>query len=114
MSVTADTNLETLTVDQVNFLIEEAGSDIRVTEANFIQINASDEYQYEVEYISPNYGPVTNHVFVEILPDGEPSLAIDDLGPEHDLDLSDNPDPIAERENPILQREKTTMGPGEV
>lgn len=113
MSVTADTNLETLTVDQVNFLIEEAGSDIRVTEASFIQINASDEYQYEVEYISPGYGPVTNHVFIETLPDGEPSLSIDDLDEDLDLDLSDNPNPLGERDNPVVQREKTTQGPGE-
>lgn len=94
--VTANTNLSTLTVDNVNWLIEEAGSPIRVDSVTFIQINASDEHQYEVDYNSPDYGPVTNHVFIDIDEDGDPRAQIDDLGDEFDLDLSDNPPPMDE------------------
>lgn len=84
-TVTANTDLSTLSVGQINWLIEEAGSNIEADEARFIQLNASDEYQYEITYDSPqalNY--VTNHVFVDIDLQGDPRLIINDLDEEVD------------------------------
>lgn len=86
MPVTADTDLSTLSVEQINELIADAGSAVQVDTANFIQLNASDEYQYEVTYYSVvTESNVTNHVFIDIDIDGDPRLQIDDLDPEDDL-----------------------------
>ena len=84
--VTADTNLKELSVEQVNWLIEEAGSDIVVDEARFIGKNASNEYQYEVMYDSSQAGSyVVNHAFVDFDLQGDPRLIIHDLDVEEDL-----------------------------
>jgi len=86
MPVTAETELSTLSVEQINELIADAGSAVQVDSANFIQLNASDEYQYEVTYYSVvTESNVTNHVFIDIDIDGDPRLQIDDLDPEDDL-----------------------------
>lgn len=86
MPVTAETDLSTLSVEQINELIADAGSAVQVDSANFIQLNASDEYQYEVTYYSVvTESNVTNHVFIDIDIDGDPRLQIDDLDPEDDL-----------------------------
>lgn len=86
MAVTADTDLSTLTVAQINELIADAGSAVQVDEARFLQKNASDEYQYEVIYFSAvTNSLVTNHVFIDYDLDGDPFLQIDDLDPEEDL-----------------------------
>jgi hypothetical protein len=67
-------------------MIVDAGSDVVATDAKFIQINASDEAQYEVTYFSPVVNEnITNHVFVDIDPDGDPRLHIDDFDIEEDL-----------------------------
>ena len=86
MPVTAETDLSTLTVEQINELIADAGEAIQVDTAKFIQLNASDEYQYEVTYYSVvTESEVTNHVFVDIDIDGDPRLTINDLDLEDDL-----------------------------
>lgn len=86
MPVTSDTDLSTLSVEQINELIADAGSAVQVDTANFVQLNASDEYQYEVTYYSVvTESNVTNHVFIDIDIDGDPRLQIDDLDPEDDL-----------------------------
>jgi hypothetical protein len=86
MTVTADTDLSTLTLEQINEMIVDAGSDVVATDAKFIQINASDEAQYEVTYFSPVVNEnITNHVFVDIDPDGDPRLQINDFDIEEDL-----------------------------
>lgn len=86
MAVTAETDLSTLTVEQINELIADAGEAIQVDTAKFIQLNASDEYQYEVTYYSVvTESEVTNHVFVDIDIDGDPRLTINDLDLEDDL-----------------------------
>jgi hypothetical protein len=86
MPVSADTDLSTLTVAQINELIEDAGEAIEVDTAIFVQRNASDEYQYEVTYYSVvTESEVTNHVFVDIDIDGDVRLELNDLGPEEDL-----------------------------
>ena len=84
--VTANSDLTALTIEQINWLISEAGSTIEVEEATFVQMNASDEAQYEVVYNSiVNNALVTNHVFIDIDIDGDPRLTINDLDPEEDL-----------------------------
>lgn len=86
MTVTSDTDLSTLSVEQINELIADAGSAVQVDTANFIQLNASDEYQYEVTYYSVvTESNVTNHVFIDIDIDGDPRLQINDLDQEDDL-----------------------------
>jgi regulation of enolase protein 1 (concanavalin A-like superfamily) len=86
MPVSANTDLSTLTVAQINELISDAGEAIEVDTAQFIQLNASDEYQYEVTYYSVvTDSEVTNHVFVDIDIDGDVRLELNDLDPEDDL-----------------------------
>jgi UDP-N-acetylglucosamine enolpyruvyl transferase len=84
--VNANTNLQELSVEQVNWLIDEAGSDIIVDEARYIGKNASHEYQYEVMYDSSQAGSyVVNHAFVDFDLQGDPRLIIHDLDVEEDL-----------------------------
>jgi len=86
MTVTADTDLTTLTLEQINEMIVEAGSAIVATDAKFIQVNASDEAQYEVTYWSPVVEEtITNHVFIDIDIDGDPRLQLNDFDIEEDL-----------------------------
>jgi hypothetical protein len=67
-------------------LISDAGEAVEVGTAQFIQLNASDEYQYEVTYYSVvTESEVTNHVFVDIDVDGDVRLELNDLDPEDDL-----------------------------
>jgi hypothetical protein len=62
--------LENLTTDEINALIVEAGYSIVVDDSTFVQINASDEAQYEVHY---NIGDevIENHVFITTDQDGD-------------------------------------------
>lgn len=86
MSVTSTSDLSALTVDQINFLIEEAGENITVDEARYLGTNASNEFQYEVTYNSPGANAyVTNHAFVDFDLQGDPRLVINDLDQEDDL-----------------------------
>lgn len=85
-TVTANTNLQELSVGQINWLIGEAGSNIVVDEVRFIGTNASSEFQYEVTYDSEQAGSyVVNHAFVDIDLQGDPRLVINDLDIEEDL-----------------------------
>ena len=86
MTVTADTDLTTLTIDQLNQLIDDAGSEVVVDSAIYVGQNASNEFQWEVTYFSPQTNTnVTNHVFIDYDLDGDPFLSINDLDPEEDL-----------------------------
>lgn len=86
MPVTADTDLTALTVAQINELLDDAGSEIIVDGATYIGRNASDEYQWEVTYNSPQSNTyVTNHAFVDVDLDGEPFIALNDLVEEDDI-----------------------------
>lgn len=86
MLVTSDTDLAALTIDQINYLLDDAGEDIVVDSAQFVQLNASDEYQYEVTYDSPVANTnVTNHVFIDLDDDDDPRITINDLAEEEDL-----------------------------
>lgn len=84
--VTANTDLSSLTVEQINWLIGEAGETIEVDEARFLEVNASDEHQYEVTYESVTaLSYVTNHAFVDFDLQGDPRLVIHDMVEEEDL-----------------------------
>ena len=80
MTVTADTDLTTLTVDQINWLLEEGSYGIEVDWCEYVQVNASNEYQYNVTYNSSRAGEyVSNHAFVHIDAQGDPVLIINDM-----------------------------------
>lgn len=86
MPVTADTDLTALTVAQINELLDDAGSEIIVDGATYIGRNASDEYQWEVTYTSPQTSTyVTNHAFVDVHEDGDPFVSLNDLVAEPDI-----------------------------
>ena len=86
MSVTSESDLSALTVDQINYLIAEAGEDIVVDGARYLGMNASNEFQYEVTYNSVGAGAyITNHAFVDFDLQGDPRLIINDLDAEEDL-----------------------------
>jgi len=84
--VTANSDLTSLTVEQVNWLIGEAGETIEVDGVRFLELNASNEYQYEVTYESVGAQTyVVNHAFVDIDLQGDPRLMIQDMVQEEDL-----------------------------
>ena len=84
--VTANTDLSSLTVEQVNWLIDDAGIDIVVDGARYLELNASTEYMYEVTYNSVGTGSyVTNHAFIDLDLQNDPRLFISDLDPEDDI-----------------------------
>lgn len=61
-------NIEELSLSRLNELMEEAGHEVyELLSSTFLELNASDEAQYEVTYDSPvTGGIVTSHVFVDI------------------------------------------------
>ena len=84
--VTANSDLTSLTVEQINWLIVEAGETIEVDGVRFLELNASNEYQYEVTYESVGAQTyVVNHAFVDIDLQGDPRLMIHDMVQEEDL-----------------------------
>jgi len=84
--VTANTDLTSLTVEQVNWLIGEAGETMEVDGVRFLELNASAEYQYEVTYESVGaQSYVVNHAFIDIDLQGDPRLMIQDMVEDDDL-----------------------------
>ena len=61
-------NIEELSLSRLNELMEEAGHEVyELLSSTFLELNASNEAQYEVTYDSPvTGGIVTSHVFVDI------------------------------------------------
>ena len=85
-TVTANTDLTSLSVGQINWLIDEAGELMEVDSRTYLGLNASDEHQYEVTYFSAAANTyVSNHAFIELDADGDPVLSIFDLDEEDDL-----------------------------
>ena len=85
-TVTANTDLTSLSVGQINWLIGEAGELMEVDSRTYLGLNASDEHQYEVTYFSAVANTyVSNHAFIELDADGDPVLSIFDLDEEDDL-----------------------------
>lgn len=72
--------MNNFTLEEINQMLVDAGESIEATNARFIQINASNEAQYEVTYGEGR----TNHIFVYIL-DGEYELSF----AEFDIDEGD-------------------------
>lgn len=81
-------NIEELSLARLNELMEEAGHDtIELLSSTFLELNASNEAQYEVTYDSPvTGGVVTSHVFVDIDLQGDTRLAFHPIA-EGDLNL---------------------------
>ena len=79
-------DITTLTLDEINQMIIDAGSAVVATSAIFIQMNASNEAQYEVTYWSDIVNQnVTNHVFIDNDIDGDLRLQTNDLDIEEDI-----------------------------
>jgi len=72
--------VDNFTLEEINQMLVDAGESVQATSARFIQINASNEGQYEVTYGEG----LTNHIFVYIL-DGEYELSF----AEFDVDDGD-------------------------
>ena len=51
--------MENLSLEEINKLIADAGSEVVAETAEFRQINASNEAQYRI-----TYGDITNNIFV--------------------------------------------------
>lgn len=69
-------NLETLTLARLNELMVEAGHEtVELLSSSFLEMNASDEAQYNVTHFSPVVdGVAQNHVFVEFDLQGDITL----------------------------------------
>ena len=48
--VTPASDLTTLNLEQINWLIDEAGSELTALSVNFVEVNASDEAHYKITY----------------------------------------------------------------
>jgi hypothetical protein len=61
-------NIEELSLARLNELMDEAGYDtVDLLSSTYLELNASNEAQYEVTYDSPvTAGVATTHVFVDI------------------------------------------------
>ena len=70
--------METLSLEQVNELLVEAGSPYAAISSEFKQITASNEAQYRIAYIL-NDEEVTNNVFVVLKEDGNFRVNINTL-----------------------------------
>jgi|TARA_B110000908_G_scaffold142650_1_gene170969 hypothetical protein len=69
-------NVQTLSLTRINELMVEAGHEtIEILTATFVEVNASNEAQYQVTHFSPvTSGNVQNHVFVDIDLQGDTRL----------------------------------------
>lgn len=81
MTVTANTDLSSLSIEQVNWLIDESGnSSLNAITCSYVGLNASAEFQYEITHNSTNTNTVVqNHVFVDLDLQGDPRLQIMDI-----------------------------------
>jgi hypothetical protein len=66
--------MENLNTDQINEYIAALGSNIRVDESSFLQINASGEAQYKVKVNGKD-----NMIFIRRLRDGNLRASINTL-----------------------------------
>tara|TARA_B110000503_G_scaffold115261_1_gene173482 strand:- start:742 stop:1026 length:285 start_codon:yes stop_codon:yes gene_type:complete len=86
-------DLTALTIEEINGLIDEAGYGVEVSASSFIQINASNEAQYQLTYFSTVAGQiVVNHAFVDVDLQGDVRLKMSDIG-EGDMNLRNETPP---------------------
>lgn len=80
-------DLTTLSLARINELMVDAGITFTATAASFVQTNASDEAQYQVNYFSDTRNEdVANHVFVDFDLQDDIRLQMYDID-EGDLNL---------------------------
>jgi len=78
--VTPASDLTTLNLEQINWLIDEAGSELTALSVNFVEVNASDEAHYKITYFSvPQDGNVEDNVFVDFDLQGDPRAQINEV-----------------------------------
>ena len=90
-------DLTALTLDQINELSTDAGFPQEILTCSFNQVNASDEYQYNISYFSPIRDEVViNHAFVDLDAQGDIRLAMAEIS-LGDLNLRETDEQIAAR-----------------
>ena len=70
--------METLTLEEINKLIADAGSDVVAETVEFRQINASNEGQYRITY-AVDGEEVTNSIFILQNEDGSFRASVNTL-----------------------------------
>ena len=90
-------DLAALTLDQINELSTDAGFPQEILTCSFNEVNASDEYQYNISYFSPVRDEVVvNHAFVDLDAQGDIRLAMAEIS-LGDLNLRETDEQIAAR-----------------
>jgi hypothetical protein len=100
--VTTGSDLSALSIEQINWLLTEAGSPLVATAIVLIGTNASGEVQYEVTHYSPTIESVVkNHGFCDFDLQGDPRIQMydveaGDLNERADMpvDNNDGPDDV--------------------
>jgi len=90
-------DLTALTLDQINELSTDAGFPQEILTCSFNEVNASNEYQYNISYFSTiREEVVIDHAFVDIDAQGDVRLAMAEIG-LGDLNLRETDEQIAAR-----------------
>tara|TARA_B110000259_G_scaffold186964_1_gene239591 strand:+ start:5689 stop:5991 length:303 start_codon:yes stop_codon:yes gene_type:complete len=90
-------DLAALTLDQINELSTDAGFPQEILTCSFNEVNASDEYQYNISYFSPiREEVVINHAFVDLDLQGDVRLSMAEIS-LGDLNLRETDEQIAAR-----------------
>ena len=99
MTVTANTDLTALSLEQINWLIDESSNpSLQAITSSYVGLNASDEYQYEITHNSLNINAVvSNHAFVDLDLQGDPRIQMNDiqtgdLNLRQEVDVSNGPE----------------------
>ena len=73
-------DLTSLSLERLNELMVEMGESVTLLSSSFLELNASDEAQYEVTHFSAvTGGNVQNHVFVDLDLQGDVELVFNDI-----------------------------------
>ena len=90
-------DLTALTLDQINELSTDAGFPQEILTCSFNEVNASNEYQYNISYFSTiREEVVIDHAFVDLDAQGDIRLAMAEIS-LGDLNLRETDEQIAAR-----------------
>lgn len=91
-------DLTSLSLERLNELMVEMGETVTLLSSTFLELNASDEAQYEVTHFSAvTGGNVKNHVFVDFDLQGDVELVFNDIE-DGDMWLRRTEEEIAEEQ----------------
>jgi len=91
-------DLTSLSLERLNELMVEMGETVTLLSSTFLELNASDEAQYEVTHFSAvTGGNVKNHVFVDLDLQGDVELVFNDIE-DGDMWLRRTEEEIAEEQ----------------